>query len=134
MRLFIIKTAVFVFGFLLCIKLIGLLDTSAVNDQQFDLSRLKNSIRFDSLDLLFLGSSYTYSSINPLIFEEAGYRCYNLGISGTGVYFTELILEDYFKIGLLENPEKELNLIFTIRLLFDDRQEFLLTDQLLNVR
>ena len=45
-----------------------------------------------------------------------------------------LILEDYFKIGLLENPEKELNLIFTIRLLFDDRQEFLLTDQLLNVR
>ncbi|MFN3997303.1 hypothetical protein [Algoriphagus sp.] len=45
-----------------------------------------------------------------------------------------LIREDYFKIGVIENPGKELNLKFTIRLLFDDRQEFLLTDQLLNVR
>lgn len=45
-----------------------------------------------------------------------------------------LIREDYFKIGFLENPGKELNLKFTIRLVFDDRQEFLLTDQLLNVQ
>lgn len=44
-----------------------------------------------------------------------------------------LRLEDYFKIGLMERPKKELNLEFTIRLVFDDAQEFLLTDQILNV-
>lgn len=43
-------------------------------------------------------------------------------------------LEDYFKIGFLENPENELNLKFTIRLVFNNAQEFLLADQVLNVR
>jgi hypothetical protein len=42
--------------------------------------------------------------------------------------------EDYFKIGFLNNPEKELNLEFTIRFEFDDAQEILLTDQILNIR
>ena len=46
----------------------------------------------------------------------------------------KLTYEDYFKIGFLENPEKELNLKFTIRLRFDDAQEFLLTDQILNIQ
>jgi hypothetical protein len=46
----------------------------------------------------------------------------------------KLNLYEDLRIGLLGNPGKELNLKFTIRLLFDDGQEFLLTDQLLNVR
>jgi hypothetical protein len=46
----------------------------------------------------------------------------------------KLSFEDYFKIGFLVNPEKEINLEFTIRLVFDDAQELLLTDQILNVR
>jgi len=46
----------------------------------------------------------------------------------------KLRFEDYFKIGFLVNPEKEINLEFTIRLVFDDAQELLLTDQILNVR
>lgn len=45
-----------------------------------------------------------------------------------------LTFEDFYKIGLLEDPQQELNLKFTIRLRFDDAQEFLLTDQTLNVR
>ncbi len=45
-----------------------------------------------------------------------------------------LTFEDQFKIGLLEDPQKELNLKFSIRIRFDDAQEFLLTDQILNVR
>jgi hypothetical protein len=45
-----------------------------------------------------------------------------------------LTYDDFFKIGLLEDPEKELNLKFTIRLRFDDAQEFLLTDQILNIQ
>jgi len=46
----------------------------------------------------------------------------------------KLTVEDYFKIGFLENPEKELNLKFTIQLVFDNAREHLLTDQVLNVR
>jgi hypothetical protein len=45
-----------------------------------------------------------------------------------------LTFDDSFKIGVLENPRKELNLQFSIRLVFDDQQEFILTDQILNVR
>lgn len=45
-----------------------------------------------------------------------------------------LFFEDFFKIGFLENPKKELNLKFTIRLVFDDGQEFLLADQILNIQ
>lgn len=41
--------------------------------------------------------------------------------------------EDYFRIGLLGDPGKVLELEFTVRLVFDDRQEFLLSDQFLNV-
>lgn len=43
------------------------------------------------------------------------------------------LYEELF-LGLLDNPEKELNLKVTIRLLFDDGQEFLLTDQILNIQ
>ncbi len=46
----------------------------------------------------------------------------------------KLSFEDYFKIGFLANPEKEINLKFSIRLVFDDAQELVLTDQILNVR
>lgn len=47
---------------------------------------------------------------------------------------SKLAFDDFFKVGLFQNPEMELNLEFTIRLVFDDAQEFLLTDQKLNVR
>lgn len=50
---------------------------------------------------------------------------------GPGLKLTQ---EDKFKIGLLQNPHKDLQLKFTIRLRFDDAQEFLITDQTLNVR
>ena len=45
----------------------------------------------------------------------------------------KLTTEDNFKIGLLQDPAKELTLEFTLRLVFDDGQEFLLADQLLAV-
>lgn len=46
----------------------------------------------------------------------------------------KLYRDESFKIGVLENPGKDLLLKFTIRLVFDDAQEFLLTDQVLNIR
>lgn len=47
---------------------------------------------------------------------------------------SNLTFDDSYKIGLLQNPEKELHLKFTIRIVFDDAQEFLITDQILNIR
>jgi hypothetical protein len=46
----------------------------------------------------------------------------------------KLTVEDFFKIGLLQNPRKELKLRFSIRLVFDDAQEFLLTGQILGIQ
>ncbi len=45
----------------------------------------------------------------------------------------ELFQYEDLKVGMLANPEKELNLKFTIRLVFDDAQEFLLPNQILNI-
>ncbi|SEF87701.1 hypothetical protein [Algoriphagus boritolerans] len=47
---------------------------------------------------------------------------------------SNLNFDDFYKIGLLQNPEKELQLKFTIQLVFDDAQEFLLSDQILTIR
>jgi hypothetical protein len=45
-----------------------------------------------------------------------------------------IYLEDNFKLGFTKNPEKEIKLEFTIRLLFDNGKEFLLPDQTLAIR
>ncbi|WP_157963232.1 hypothetical protein [Algoriphagus litoralis] len=46
----------------------------------------------------------------------------------------ELYQYEDLKVGLLQNPEKELNLEFKMRLVFDDAQEFVLSNQLLSVK
>ena len=56
---------------------------------------LQTKSQFDDLDVLFVGSSYCYSSINPKILDSANIKSYNLGIATAGVEFTELIINDY---------------------------------------
>lgn len=56
---------------------------------------LQNKSRYDSLDVLFVGNSHGYSSINPKILDSVGIRSYNLSIANAGVEFYELILSDY---------------------------------------
>ena len=46
----------------------------------------------------------------------------------------ELFQYEDLKVGILTNPQKELNLKFTIRLIFDDAQEFQLPGEILNIR
>jgi hypothetical protein len=112
MKCFLIKAVLFIAFFYLILKFVGFFELNADNEQHFDLRRLKCSSQFDSLDILFLGSSYTYSSLNPVVFAASGYKSYNLGISGTGVYFIELLLEDY-----LRNHKKPKVIVFDISLL-----------------
>jgi hypothetical protein len=59
--------------------------------------RVKDAIKHDSLDFLFLGSSYTYSGIIPAAFDSSGLRTYNLGISTAGPYFCDIVINDYLK-------------------------------------
>ncbi|MBC7865866.1 MAG: hypothetical protein IAF38_23025 [Bacteroidia bacterium] len=50
---------------------------------------------FDSLDILFLGNSYCYSGINPVYFDSAGIKTFNLGIATAGINFYNFLLTDY---------------------------------------
>jgi hypothetical protein len=95
-KLLIYRLLVFAISFFILLKTAGYFDVCAINDQSRDLNSIECSQKIDSIDLLFLGSSYTYSALNPIYFDSIGFRSYNLGISGTGVYFTELILNDFF--------------------------------------
>jgi len=96
LKLFVLRLLVFFLSFFILLKLPGIFDSNADNDQSRDVNSIKCCKKIDSLDLLFLGSSYTYSALNPIFFDSLGFSSYNLGISGTGVYFIELVLEDYF--------------------------------------
>ena len=68
---------------------------------------LQNKIKFDNLDVLFVGSSYCYSSINPSLLDEISLRSYNLGIAAAGVEFYELVINDY-----IENTKYNPKIIF----------------------
>ena len=57
---------------------------------------LQTKSNYDSLDILFVGNSYCYSSINTNIIDSFNISSYNLGIATAGVEFYELIINDYF--------------------------------------
>lgn len=68
---------------------------------------LQDKINYDNLDVLFVGSSYSYSSIKPSLLDEISFRSYNLGISAAGVEFYELVIDDY-----IENSKSNPKVIF----------------------
>lgn len=50
---------------------------------------------FDSLDILFMGNSYCYSGINPVYFDSAGIRSFNVGVSTCSVTYYNVLINDY---------------------------------------
>lgn len=60
-----------------------------------NVARLEVAGRLADLDHLFVGSSYTYSAVDPNGLGAAGARAYNLGTPSAGPGFYELLLEDY---------------------------------------
>lgn len=68
---------------------------------------LQDKINYDNLDVLFVGSSYSYSSIKPSLLDEMSLRSYNLGIGAAGVEFYELVIYDY-----IENSKSNPKVIF----------------------
>jgi len=91
-----------------------------INEREFTLADGTQYLVGENLTSLF-GINRVFSTEIVPIGEFAG-----LG--------RKLTFDDFLKIGLLENPGRELQLEFTIRLVFDDGQEFLITNQILNFR
>jgi len=90
----------FTIGFVLFILIPSLIISTYDNYDKFisvnsNVISLQAKSQYDSLDVLFLGSSHCYSSINPKILDSAGIKCYNLGIATAGVEFYDLIINDY---------------------------------------
>ncbi len=59
--------------------------------------RLKEAKTTQQKNILFLGSSHTYRSFDPRIFESAGYSSFNLGTSSQSHLQTEVLLQRYLK-------------------------------------
>jgi hypothetical protein len=58
---------------------------------------LQHKSRFDSLDILWVGNSYCYSGIRPVMLDSLGIASYNLGIATAGPGFYDLVITDYLK-------------------------------------
>jgi hypothetical protein len=76
------------------------------NSDNLNILRLKHSGEFDAIDMLFVGSSLVYNSIDPEIFSEQGFSIYNLGSPSAGPLFYQLITEDY--LAAVKTPPKRI--------------------------
>ncbi|MDC1361754.1 hypothetical protein N8203_01460 [Crocinitomicaceae bacterium] len=100
MKLFMRNIFVFIFGFVFII-IIPILFVSNYDNLDKNSSKNHNIISlqtkssFDSLDILFVGASYCYSSINTNYLDSLNIHSFNLGIATAGVQFYELIINDY---------------------------------------
>lgn len=65
---------------------------------------------FDSLDILFLGNSYCYSSVYGPLFDSMHLRIFNLGVATSGPRFYELLLNDYLS-SVRKNPDTVMMLV-----------------------
>jgi hypothetical protein len=98
MRKLGIKVAIFGIVFIVLMKLMGRFDNmDKQKSTNPNIIRMANAHRFDSLDILFTGSSASYSGVNPAWFDSVGLRTYNLSIAAAGPGFYELLVSDYIK-------------------------------------
>ena len=99
MKLFLINIFKFIFTFLICFIIMLSMtyfdNFDKKHSNNHNILSLNNAADFDSLDILFIGNSYTYSSIKPSLFEQQGLKTYNLGIATAGVDFYNLLINDY---------------------------------------
>ncbi len=96
MRKLVVNVLIFGLSFLVIIRVMGNWDnTDSKKSINPNIVRMQQAHLFDSLDILFIGSSASYSGINPAYFDSAGLRTYNLGLAAAGPFFYELLLNDY---------------------------------------
>ncbi|MCZ4407287.1 hypothetical protein O3Q51_00595 [Cryomorphaceae bacterium 1068] len=95
---FLLKTLAFTGIVLITLRIIGTADnTHAAVSANQNIKRLQLAAQFDSLDILFVGNSYAYSSIIPASFDHEGFHTFNLGTASAGPFFYEIITHDYLE-------------------------------------
>ncbi len=101
MKLFFIKISIILSLFLIIFILLNNWSQQDKLDKYSNSNETIQTIickdKFDSLDVLFVGNSYSYSGIYANMFDTAGLKVFNLGIAASGVYFYDLLVNDYLK-------------------------------------
>jgi hypothetical protein len=96
MKRFVLQLFLFLASLAVPFLIVGRCDNADVDTSQNEnIARLKCKSRFDSLDFLFIGNSYTYSGIDPGLFDSLMIRTFNFGIATAGPSFYELMIQDY---------------------------------------
>lgn len=96
MRSFVLRAVLF--GLLLALVVMGF--GSLDNLRRWDeANKVRLSVAPDSLDVLCVGSSYTYSGVYTPAFAQPPYglRAYNYGFSAAGPKVYRLVLDDYLR-------------------------------------
>ena len=96
MRLLVVKIILFFLPLFLLVRSVSEWDNNRYGIIDENIFRLQVAESEDSLDILFLGSSYVYSAIDTRLLANQGIDAYNLGISGSGAQFLDLCFEHYF--------------------------------------
>lgn len=60
-------------------------------------TRLDDIKHYKKIDILIVGSSHTYRTFDPRVFDKAGYRIFALGTSAQSPLQTELLVKRYIK-------------------------------------
>lgn len=105
--IFIVILGLFFLVPVLIISSYDIIESNAIGNR--NLKTLRNKNNYDSLDILFVGNSYSYSSINPIYFDSLNISSFNIGIATAGVFFYELLINDY-----LQNVKKPPEIIFLL--------------------
>lgn len=116
MKLFLLRIATFTIGFILLIIVPTLLISRYDNldkrvSENHNIISLQTKSKFDSLDILFVGNSYCYSSIDTRYLDSLKISTFNLGIATAGIEFYDLIVNDYFDH--INSPPKKVMLLVT---------------------
>jgi len=98
---FIIRSFVFLIVSLLILVGIHTISTYDNSDRysssNSNIISLQIKSDYDNLDILFVGNSYCYSGVQPVLLDSIGLKSYNLGIATAGVEFYDLIINDYLE-------------------------------------
>src|SRR5689334_34300 len=97
MKKFLLRSIVFLGLMFLIIFFVARYDNAdKYSNNDHNVLKIAHLSAFDSLNILFLGNSFCYSSIYNPLFDSMGIRTFNLGIASAGPKFYSMLLDDYF--------------------------------------
>ena len=124
MNKFLINISSYLILLILLIFFIGKFDNIDKNTYTDpNLQRINNVSNYDSLDIIFLGSSYTYSGINSKLFLDKKISVYNLGEPAAGPLFYDLLINDYLSSDIKKKP-KYIYILFSPLTCIDNTDDF----------